>query len=136
MLTISLQGEAPDVEGTTTKRKNRSKRKWTIEDDELMLDSEAIIRARSRTNAYKGRAAMSQLYPRITASTFRMRIMKIASEPGKLAYLERLEQAWHELWLKHRGTEELPDENVESSVEFDLKAHIDYLRKHVDKRTL
>ncbi|KIR74664.1 hypothetical protein I310_00938 [Cryptococcus deuterogattii CA1014] len=130
------QGEAPDVEGTTTKRKNRSKRKWTIEDDELMLDSEAIIRARSRTNAYKGRAAMSQLYPRITASTFRMRIMKIAGEPGKLAYLERLEQAWYELWLKHRGTEELPDENVESSVEFDLKAHIDYLRKHVDKRTL
>ncbi|OXH39068.1 hypothetical protein J008_01658 [Cryptococcus neoformans] len=130
------QGEAPDVEGTTTKRKNRSKRKWTTEDDELMLDSEAIIRARSRTNAYKGRAAMSQLYPRITASTFRMRIMKIAGEPGKLAYLERLEQAWYELWLKFRGTEELPDDNIESSVEFDLKAHIDFLRKHVDKRTL
>ncbi|OXG21104.1 hypothetical protein C366_01657 [Cryptococcus neoformans Tu401-1] len=130
------QGEAPDVEGTTTKRKNRSKRKWTTEDDELMLDSEAIIRARSRTNAYKGRAAMSQLYPRITASTFRMRIMKIAGEPGKLAYLERLEQAWYELWLKYRGTEELPDDNIESSVEFDLKAHIDFLRKHVDKRTL
>nr|ODO02333.1 hypothetical protein L204_01066 [Cryptococcus depauperatus CBS 7855] len=127
---------APEISGATTQRRTRSKRKWTAEDDDLMLDSEAVIRARSRTNGYRGRAAMSQLYPEIGPQTFRLRISKITSEPGKLAYLQRLEEAWSEIWHKHRGTEELPDENIDSSVDFNLKLHVDFLRATIDKRTI
>ncbi|OCF56611.1 hypothetical protein L486_05463 [Kwoniella mangroviensis CBS 10435] len=117
-------------------KRTRSKRKWTHEDDDLLLDAEAIIRARSRASGYKGRQAISQLFPQAVASTIRSRLTKIVSQPGKKAYYERLEQAWYELWMKIRGTAELVDEHLESPFEFDLKDHIRVLREKIDKRPL
>ncbi|KAK8865706.1 hypothetical protein IAR55_000851 [Kwoniella newhampshirensis] len=122
--------------GTTTQRRTRSKRKWSTEDDDLFLDAEAVIRARSRTNGYKGRAAMSQYYPDISTQTFLARIRKITAQPGKLAYLDRLEQAWYDVWVQYRGTAELPDADPDSSTEFDLKRHVEFLRAKVDKKSL
>ncbi len=41
-----------------------------------------------------------------------------------------------DLWLKDRGLRDLPDEHPSDPVNFDLPAHIDYLRKHIDKGKL
>ncbi|WWD18115.1 hypothetical protein CI109_102564 [Kwoniella shandongensis] len=122
--------------GTLAQRRIRSKHKWTAEDDDLFLDAEAVIRARSRSNGYKGRVAMSQYYPEVSTQTFLARLKKIVLQPGKQAYLDRLEQAWFDVWTDYRGTAELPDENVDSSTEFDLKSHVQFLRSKVDKKSL
>ncbi|ODN84176.1 hypothetical protein L202_00178 [Cryptococcus amylolentus CBS 6039] len=114
----------------------RIRRKWSSEDDDLIIDGEAIIRARSRTNNYRGRACMTALLPDVSLQTLRNRLTHIVSEPGMATYLSRLEQAWYEIWMKHRGTEVLPDDNIHSSVDFDIKAHLEYFRKSVDKRNL
>ncbi|WVQ71198.1 hypothetical protein IAR50_000723 [Cryptococcus sp. DSM 104548] len=114
----------------------RIRRKWTSEDDDLIIDGEAIIRARSRTNNYRGRAILSELFPDVSAQTLRNRLIHIVSEPGMATYLSRLEQAWYEIWMKHRGTEVLPDDNIHSSVSFDIKSHLAYFRQTVDKRNL
>ncbi|WWC87968.1 uncharacterized protein L201_002870 [Kwoniella dendrophila CBS 6074] len=121
---------------TGPQKRTRSKRKWTHEDDEFMLDGEAIIRARSRVNGYKGRQAMNQIYPEMAASTLRTRLAKITCQPGKQAYYERLEDAWFDLWIKLRGTEELVDDHQDSTTEFDLKDHIRVLREKIDKKPL
>ncbi|WRT65885.1 uncharacterized protein IL334_002836 [Kwoniella shivajii] len=117
-------------------KRTRSKRKWNHDDDELMLDAEAIIRARSRDNGYKGRAAMEQLFPGFSSQTFRARFRNITVQPGKQAYFDRLEQAWYEIWISIRGTDELQDDNQDSSIEFDLKNHVKVLREKIDKRPL
>ncbi|OCF33220.1 hypothetical protein I316_04961 [Kwoniella heveanensis BCC8398] len=114
----------------------RVKRKWTEEDDEDILDAEAIIRARSRLSGYRGRTAMNQLGLGVQVQTFLTRLRKITAEPGRLAYLEKLEQAYYDLWQEHRGTEKLPDENRDSPKDFDLKKHTQFLRANVDKRSL
>ncbi|WWC96759.1 hypothetical protein V866_003632 [Kwoniella sp. B9012] len=126
----------PKEQKTGPQKRTRSKRKWTHEDDDLLLDAEAIIRARSRASGYKGRQAISQLFPQAVASTIRSRLTKIVSQPGKKAYYERLEQAWYELWMKIRGTAELVDEHLESPFDFDLKDHLRVLREKIDKRPL
>nr|XP_019050604.1 hypothetical protein I302_01041 [Kwoniella bestiolae CBS 10118]OCF29534.1 hypothetical protein I302_01041 [Kwoniella bestiolae CBS 10118] len=126
----------PKPPRTGPQKRVRSKRKWTHEDDDLLIDAEAIIRARSRASGYKGRQAIFQIFPGAVASTIRSRLTKITSQPGKKAYYERLEQAWYELWMNMRGTDELVDENPESPFEFDLKDHIRVLREKIDKRPL
>ncbi|WVF70857.1 hypothetical protein IAT40_005651 [Kwoniella sp. CBS 6097] len=114
----------------------RVKRKWTHQDDEDILDAEAIIRARGRASNYRGRTAMHQLELGVQVQTFLTRVRKITAQPGKLAYLEKLEQAYYDLWQQHRGTEKLEDPNPDSPIDFDLKKHTQFLREHVDKRSL
>ncbi|WVR05664.1 hypothetical protein IAU60_002686 [Kwoniella sp. DSM 27419] len=118
------------------RRRKRSTKKWTHEDDDLYLDMEAIIRARSRSSGYRGRKAMEQFYDGISPQTSLMRIKKILAQPGKQAYYDRLEQAWYELWQQVRGSDELEDRNPESPVDFDLRQHVDFLRARIDKRSL
>ncbi|WVQ97216.1 hypothetical protein IAU59_004326 [Kwoniella sp. CBS 9459] len=114
----------------------RVKRKWTHQDDEDILDAEAIIRARGRASNYRGRTAMNQLELGVQVQTFLTRVRKITLQPGKKAYLEKLEQAYHDLWMQHRGTDKLEDPNPDSPTDFDLKKHTQFLRDHVDKRSL
>jgi hypothetical protein len=59
----------------------------------------------------------------------------IREAPAIAAYLLRLEDHWHELWLRYRGTELLPDSD-HLSLKFDLVAHIEFLRRHIDKNAL
>lgn len=56
--------------------------------------------------------------------------------PGEVSYLNRLEDRWHHLWVKYRGTEFLPDANEDSATKFDLPLHIGFLRRHIDKNAL
>lgn len=59
--------------------------------------------------------------------------MHLREGPGADAYLQRLENTWHDLWLRHRGTVDLPDEAPYSPVNFDIKKHVEFLRTHIDK---
>ena len=56
--------------------------------------------------------------------------------PPTRAYLQRLEDAWYNLWIRHRGTPQLPDPNPKSMTDFDLGVHLTFLRAHVDKPSL
>jgi hypothetical protein len=114
----------------------RRRKHWSHEDDELLLDAEAIILARANGRRNPGRAAAAQLFPELSNTSFLHRIKKILTYPGKQAYLEKLVAAWTEVWMEHRGTEALPDDKPESLTEFDLKRHVEFLREKINKTNL
>jgi hypothetical protein len=114
----------------------RSRYVWTQERDELLLDSEAIIGARRRGTTYRGRPAIVQVLPDIKEQSVRTRLKAVLDMPGKTAYLERLTDVWYEIWTEHRGTPLLPDPDPNSPKDFDLRAHIEFLRQRVDKRAM
>ena len=76
------------------------------------------------------------MFPVVPRNTVRQRLATLKEIPGNEAYLRRLEDAWHELWVKHRGTTELPDADEESASNFDLQKHVEFLRAHIDKNAL
>nr|XP_018264916.1 uncharacterized protein I303_03097 [Kwoniella dejecticola CBS 10117]OBR87074.1 hypothetical protein I303_03097 [Kwoniella dejecticola CBS 10117] len=118
-------------------RRIRSKRKWSAEDDDILFDGEAIIRARSRFNGYKGRQAVQdQIFTDMASTTLRNRLAKLLGQPGKKAYFEKLEEAWFNLWNRLKGTNDLRDEHPDDPVNFDLKEHIKVLRQSIDKKSL
>ena len=81
-------------------------------------------------------SALEQVFPAIPRNSVRQRIVFLREQPGAEAYLKRLEDRWYELWVKYRGTPELPDEDPSSLSDFDAIAHIKFLRRHVDKNAL
>ncbi len=114
----------------------RRRRNWSHEDDETLLDAEAIIRARARGKpnaARPGRAALVQIFPDVGAQTAHGRIKKLLGLPGKQAYFELLEDAWYDIWVEYRGKEALPDPDPDSMTEFDLPAQIRLLRENIVK---
>lgn len=122
------------LELMTANGARRNRRAWNHEEDELLLDSEAIIRARNRgIPNNRGRAAVAQVLGQGSAQIWNGRLKKILAAPGKFAYLERLSDVWYDLWNQHRGTAELPDEDPKSNTNFDLRKHIDFLRSKVNK---
>ena len=104
----------------------------------MLLEGEAIIRARwkGRATTKPGRKALDQIFPNVSTQVFLGRLTKLLARPGRQAYFDRLVDEFHELWLKHRGTSELPDEKIESPHEFDIKKHIAYLREHIQREEL
>lgn len=69
-------------------------------------------------------------------NSVRQRIGHLREQPGGETYFKRLEDRWRELWLRHLGTPELPDPDPGSPTNFDLVAHIKFLRNHIDKNAL
>ena len=114
----------------------RRRKNWTPEEDDTLLDAEAIIRARSRDTNAKGRAAMVQIFPEVGPQTYLFRVKKLLGMPGKQAYFGRLEDAWYDVWIEHRGTEALPDPDPSSASNFDLPAHLRFLREKVPKLSM
>ena len=114
----------------------RRRKNWTHENDETLIDAEAILRARAqgRPNPSRaGRAAAVQIFPDVMPHMINSRIKKLLALPGKEGYIERLEHAWNEIWIEHRGTETLPDTDPQNMTEFDLAAHIRFLRERIVK---
>ncbi|KAF8640756.1 hypothetical protein AX17_000406 [Amanita inopinata Kibby_2008] len=120
------------VQGTTQRRHRFS---WNHDYDELARDASAIIRARCRASRLDW-GAFEQVFPAVPRNTVRQRLTHIREAPGSEAYLKRLEERWHELWMQHRGTPALPDDDPLSLTNFDLAKHIEFLRAHVDKNAL
>jgi hypothetical protein len=120
-------------------RPTRNRHKWTDEELDLLLDAEAVIRSRGRDKpaGARGHGAMTQIFvgwrpPALHNVLKRQR----ADNPAIAAYYTRLEDAWHSVYLANRGTEALPDGNPESMQDFDLKYHVNFLRRHVNKAAL
>ncbi|KAL0950736.1 hypothetical protein HGRIS_007510 [Hohenbuehelia grisea] len=114
----------------------RTRFPWDHDFEELARDAMVIIQARCRDLARLELAALDQVFPAVPRNTVRQRHAAIRDAPGNEAYLKRLEDKWHELWVKHRGTAELPDDDLQSASNFDLVKHIKFLRQHIDKNAL
>lgn len=84
----------------------------------------------------RGRHAMEQLFPGCMPVTYANRLKKSIDTPEKNSYLQLLERSWYAIWTELRGTEELPDPNIESNYEFDLRKHIEVLRRKINKNSL
>ncbi|KAF8203137.1 hypothetical protein BJ912DRAFT_1018924 [Pholiota molesta] len=145
---IELQGPPEKYAVTKRKRKKdestdeqkkqprRHRFQWNPDFDELARDASAIIRARCRNLSRLDWAAFEQVFPSVPRNTVRQRLSHIKETPGNEAYLRRLEDTWYDLWVAHKGTPELPDDNDRSPSDFDLIKHIEFLRTHIDKHAL
>jgi hypothetical protein len=82
-------------------------------------------------------SAVTQVFPVLAQNSVRQRVDSLMkdSQPTR-TYLQRLEDAWYNLWIRHRGTPQLLDKSPKSMTEFDLIAHITFLRAHIDKPSL
>ncbi|KAG1810103.1 uncharacterized protein HD556DRAFT_1428263 [Suillus plorans] len=119
-----------------TPHQRRSRFHWTREYDELARDASAVIRARCRSGVKIDLSALDQVFPAVPRNSVRLRLSHLRENTGEEVYMARLEDRWHDLWVQHRGTEHLPDEDPQSPSNFDIVNHIEFLRKHVDKNAL
>lgn len=113
----------------------RRRQHWNEVDDELVRDAYIVIQARCHSSRLDY-GALDQLFPTERRDKARLRIKHLRERPGAEGYLRRLEAAWTDVWKKYRGTAALPDENPTSPTNFNLKVHIEFLRRHVDKNAL
>jgi hypothetical protein len=81
-------------------------------------------------------SAFDQVFPAVPRPSIRLRLAHLRENIGEDVYMKRLEDRWYDLWVQHRGTEYLPDEDPHSPSNFDIVNHIEFLRKHVDKNAL
>lgn len=125
-----------DQSETKTPHQRRPRFHWTREYDELARDASAIIRARCRGGVKIDLSAFDQVFPAVPRNSVRLRLSHLRENTGEEVYMKRLEDRWHDLWVRHRGTEHLPDEDPQSPSNFDIINHIEFLRKHVDKNAL
>ena len=79
---------------------------------------------------------MEQIFPAVPRNSVRQRLVHLRDVPGTETYLARLEDKWYDLWVQHRGTDELPDPDPASATNFNLAAHVKFLRKHIDKNAM
>lgn len=114
----------------------RHRFQWNRDYEELARDASAIIKARCRNLSRLDWAAFEQVFPAVPRNTVRQRLAHIRETPGNEAYLTRLEDRWYDIWMQHRGTPLLPDDDPTSTSNFDLIKHIEFLRQHVDKNAL
>lgn len=97
-------------------------------------DARAIIAVRCRKLRKIEWSALGQVFPAVDRNAARQRIKKVYDKAE--GYAHRLENAWQELWFKYRGTPILPDDNPDDPQDFDLLAHITFLRNNIDKKAL
>ncbi|KAJ7225932.1 hypothetical protein GGX14DRAFT_548620 [Mycena pura] len=129
------RGQQPSEETPVEKTGPRTRFHWNKDYEELAKDAMAIIHSRCRARGKVEYAAIKQVFPGISKQSVRHHMKAVKDVPAMAAYMSRLEDHWHELWVKYRGTPHLPDNDV-LSLEFDLIAHIEFLRKHIDKNAL
>ncbi|KAI0935940.1 hypothetical protein AcV5_004217 [Taiwanofungus camphoratus] len=114
----------------------RHRFQWNRDYDELAKDASAVIKARCRDSGRLDWAALEQVFPAVPRNSVRQRVVHLKETPGAETYQIRLEDKWYELWMQHRGTAALPDDDPGSATNFNLLAHIKFLRNHIDKNAL
>lgn len=95
-----------------------------------------IVKSRCKLLSRLDWGALDQVFPYIPRNSARQHLTTLKEVAGVEAYLTRLQECWHDLWMKKRGTTELPEEDTISASNFDLKTHIAFLRKHLDKNAM
>ncbi|EJD42971.1 hypothetical protein AURDEDRAFT_185760 [Auricularia subglabra TFB-10046 SS5] len=116
-------------------RQRRRRFAWNAQFDELARDAGCIIRVRC-SGTRMDWAAAEKVFPGLSRVAIRTRIVNLRDAPGGESYFTRLDEAWRALWLAHRGSEALPDPNTNSTSDFPIIEHIEFLRKYVDKQAL
>ncbi|GAA5869579.1 hypothetical protein JCM1840_004467 [Sporobolomyces johnsonii] len=110
---------------------------YTSEQDDLLLDAVAILKARSKTTGLRiAYGALEHLFKGHKGSVLRNRSITLVKKPEDQAYHDRLVQAWLEIYKLKKNDPELADPNKHSMVDFDLASFIRCLRQNVDKRVL
>ncbi|KAI8995421.1 hypothetical protein BD414DRAFT_410090 [Trametes punicea] len=130
------KGKGKDTDETVGQTPRRHRFLWNRDYDELVRDASVIIKARCRGGTRLDWGALEQVFPAVPRNSVRQRLVHLRETPGAETYLARLEDKWYELWMQHRGTDVLPDPEPESATNFDLAAHIKFLRKHIDKNAI
>ncbi|KAE8219744.1 hypothetical protein CF319_g6616 [Tilletia indica] len=119
--------------GVGNARRARTGTTRQFEQDELTRDVGVILTCRDQErNARANWSALRQLGI-MNAMLFRKRWLHLKSFPAEDAYLRKLELTWMEMWRKHRNSESLPDPDPAHPTDFDLKQHLEFFRKNVDK---
>lgn len=144
-----LKAPAPAPSSTARARRTRRTGVWTSEHQDLLRDAYVIVRDRLRAwrawHASMGEAppaddwsALAQLAQDDTGAwhMWRTRRKQLASSPREQVRLSVLERAWHAQAREARHEGSLPDPAWPHPTQFDLKAHVHYLRAHVDAERL
>ncbi|KAH8835939.1 hypothetical protein DL96DRAFT_1576137 [Flagelloscypha sp. PMI_526] len=128
---IANQGPALPPE---SKSKSKSKKKGRGDQEEAYPGSERARQTTSVRGSFKGRVCYYSIalpitcsFPAVPRNTCRNKLSQVRDSPGEEPYLNRLEDRWHELWIKYHPS---------STTKFDLVAHIEFLRRHIDKNAL
>ena len=107
--------------------------------DEILRDCAVIIRARWRLHGKDPRVnygPLKQLFSFLDdpAAVGRKHLLALSkANLGEDEYLEALEKEWMQLWKRHAGTKELPDDDPFDLTDFDLRTHVKFLRANIDK---
>ena len=112
---------------------------YSSEQDELLLDAVAILKARVKTiDSRISYGVLERLFKGHKASTLRSRSIVLLKKPEEQAYHDRLVDAWLETYAQRKEEEDenLRDPNEKSMTDFDIASFIRCLRQHVDKRAL
>ncbi|KAF7306563.1 B-block-TFIIIC domain-containing protein [Mycena indigotica] len=113
----------------------RSRFHWNKDYDELLKDAYVIANSRCRTRGKIDYGIVKQVFPAVPKGTIRARVRSLKDATTTAAYLVRLEDHWHQIWVKYRGSKWLPDDDIRSS-DFNVIQHIEFLRSHVDKNAI
>lgn len=116
-------------------RRGRKRLSWSAAEDELMVECEVIFRVRAGRRPgqpTKDRTALEKLMPHRSEHAIKDRVRKLVNgHEGLWQYLHEIEQSWRPIWLKLRGTKELPDPHPQDPADFDLQRHVDVFRQKV-----
>ncbi|WFD18195.1 oxalate--CoA ligase [Malassezia caprae] len=144
-----LRAPAPAPATTARARRTRRTSVWTPAHQDLLRDAYVIVRDRLRAwrawHASIGEApppddwsALAQLAQDETDAwhTWRARRKQLATSPREQVRLSLLERAWHEQARLARQDGSLVDPAWPHPTQLDLRAHVQYLRAHVDAERL
>ncbi|GAA6062944.1 hypothetical protein JCM10212_005957 [Sporobolomyces blumeae] len=128
----------PAAPRPTAEAGRRVRNFYTMEQDELLLDAVAVLRARAQSiNARISYLVLEKLFKGHKASVLRTRSLTLLKKVEEQAYHDRLVDAWLEVYhVKRTEDPELADPNPKSMTDFDIASFIRCLRKNVDKRLL
>ncbi|KAJ7071454.1 hypothetical protein C8F01DRAFT_1110582 [Mycena amicta] len=130
------QEPEPEPEPPSVNTGPRSRFHWNKDYEELLKDAYVIVDSRCRTRGKIDWGMVKQVFPGVPRATLRSHMRTLRGiHPAMATYLSRLEDHWHQLWVRYRGSTWLPDDNT-MSLTFDLVLHIEFLRKHVDKNAI
>lgn len=134
---------------STTRGRRRSRALvWTAEHQNALRDAHVIISHRQRAwRAMHGAAALAEDWsalhqlmspdaPPSEAAAWRARRKQLSASPQEQVGLVLVERAWHDVAARGRADGTLHDPAWPHPLSFDVREHIDYLRRHIDRAHL
>lgn len=138
-------------DGERRPRRSQSTAAWTPAHQDMLRDAYVILHERQRAwralHAARGEAvaddwsALAQLVDESDSSlaalnTWRARRKQLAHAPHEQVRLALVERAWHALAERAREDGSLPDADYPNPSSLHLRAHIAFLRRHIDQAQL